>query len=745
LNTNQFYAADSSVPNVVAAYNYDSQDRIQQVLEPRGTNAFTYDKQGHMLQIATPEGVVNYEYEPIEGRRVRTYTVNSDLRYGYDLLGRISTVTVMKRDGITLTTPEVTTNNYTALGSLQKVYFPNGAWTFYQYDLMNRVTNVVNYNGTNGILSRYQYALGTNGVVKSVTETRLESNATYTTNQIAYTYDNLGRLTKEASVSPLSEANYTNSYVYSLVGNLLWRTNGATGEVIGYSYNTNDQLTVENSSVSGLFTNKYDWNGSLTNRASVGESSAYGYDFQNKLVRAVINRVESGHTVAITASYTNNYAGLRVRSVAAESVDGGGATVQTRLFLRDAKGGNAQVLEELPAIGSVPTVSYTIGGKVLSQSKNGVVSHLLGDGHGSTRLLTGPNGAVTDRYSFDAYGKMLGYNPGVVNQPTTAVLYSGEYLDRDLQQYYLQARYYNPSLGRYGAIDPFSPNQQSGANLYAYCGDDPINGSDPSGQYEVDVHRFLTQFLAREAGFTSQAEWIGRATQALDDAHDGRGASFDGTLIPNWSNMRKYHFVSKGRLQELRNAVDFNNPLYGYLKSPLGEYLHAYEDTFAHSPCEMGIDGGYYGDVTVCGAVIWGGGGVIGHGAQFHDPDHTWMEPEKALKMAKMIYGVLKDHAPAGSSPTDWSAIEGKVQAFVQYPPNVYLQYGFVQNPTFNGYNQKIKLLDSTFVLDQKYKDEFYDVPGFSPSNDDRYFYTLPTVDANIDASAFSIASFGFL
>ena len=745
LATNQFYAIGSGTPNVAAAYTYDSEDRTKQIFESRGTNAFTYDNQGHVLQVASPEGAVNYEYEPIEGRRVRTYTANSDIRYGYDLLGRISTVTVMKRDGAPVIPPEVTTNTYTALGSLQDVYYPNGVHAAYQYDVMNRLTNVVNYNNVGGILSRYQYAMGTNGVVKAVTEIRLESGGNYSTNQIAYTYDNLNRLVREASVSLLSEANYTNNYVYDLAGNLLWRTNGATGEVIAYSYNTNDQLLVESSSASGSFTNKYDTNGSLTNRASASESAAYVYDLQNRLTGATINRKEGVHSVAILAAYTNNYAGLRVRSVASETVDSGGANVQTNIFLFDTKSGGAQVLEELSSVGGVPTVSYTIGGRVLSQSKNGVVSHLLGDGHGSTRLLTGSTGAVTDRYSYDAYGKMLVFNPGVVNQPTTSALYSGEHLDRDLQQYNLQARYYNPSIGRFSAIDPFSPNQQSGANLYAYCGNDPINGSDPSGQYEVDVHRFLTQFLAREAGFTSQAEWIGRATQALDDAHDGRGASFDGTLIPNWWNMGRYHFVSKGRLQELRNAVDFNNPLYGYFKSPLGEYLHAYEDTFAHSPCEMGIDGGYYGDVTVCGAVIWGGGGIIGHGAQFHDPDHTWMEPEKALKMAKTIYGVLKDHAPAGSSPTDWSAIEGKVQAFVQYPPNVYDQYLFVQNVTFNGYNQKIKLLDSTFVLDDKYKEEFNDVLGHAPSNNNWRFGYLPTVNAYIDATAFSIASFGFL
>jgi hypothetical protein len=101
-------------------------------MNPRRCRAKKYLSVKHFLktfmlmQISSPEEAVNYEYEPVEDRRVRTYTTNSNLRYGYDALGRVQTVTVMMRNGVMLTTPEVKTNNYTALGSLQDVYYPNG-------------------------------------------------------------------------------------------------------------------------------------------------------------------------------------------------------------------------------------------------------------------------------------------------------------------------------------------------------------------------------------------------------------------------------------------------------------------------------------------------------------------------------------------------------------------------------------------------------------------------------------------
>jgi len=99
------------------------------------------------------------------------------------------------------------------------------------------------------------------------------------------------------------------------------------------------------------------------------------------------------------------------------------------------------------------------------------------------------------------------------------------------------------------------------------------------------------------------AEFIGRATQALDDPGSTRSAMLKGTILPNLSNMEKYHFVDREGLSDLFGKVDFNNPIAADEGKAIGEYLHALEDTFAHSPGGMGVDDGYYGDVSVCGNV----------------------------------------------------------------------------------------------------------------------------------------------
>ena len=415
------------------------------------------------------------------GYLTNTYTTKSDMRYGYDELGRSKTITVIKRDGVTLSTPEVTTNTYTKLGSLQNLYYPNGTRTFYQYDTLNHLTNMLHYGTTNQVLAQYQYTVASDGQRFGATEIRQESGGTYSTNTITWSNDSLHRLTKEVSTSTLSALAFTNSYTYDLAGNRLSKTNvsGAVTETITYTYNTNDQLLTEASSVNGTFTNSYDVNGSVTNRSSGTETNLFAYNLEGRLATAIVKRTESGQPIQQTNKYFYNQSGIRVRAEMTGSVNA------TNLFLNDAQNlsGFSQVLEEVPSAGATPTVTYTLGSQIISQKKSNTVSHLMPDGHGSTRLLTGTNGAISDRYTYDAYGKALDFTTGTLTPLSTKFLYTGEQFDADLQQYYLRARYYNPTVGRFSVPDQLdgTPNDPLSLHKYAYTQNNPVNSRDPSG------------------------------------------------------------------------------------------------------------------------------------------------------------------------------------------------------------------------------------------------------------------------
>ena len=63
---------------------------------------------------------------------------------------------------------------------------------------------------------------------------------------------------------------------------------------------------------------------------------------------------------------------------------------------------------------------------------------------------------VGGAHTCDAYGNAVNFTPGVlpVNFPLTKLLYMGKQFDTGLQQQYLRARYYDPTIGRFNRMDP---------------------------------------------------------------------------------------------------------------------------------------------------------------------------------------------------------------------------------------------------------------------------------------------------
>jgi RHS repeat-associated protein len=63
--------------------------------------------------------------------------------------------------------------------------------------------------------------------------------------------------------------------------------------------------------------------------------------------------------------------------------------------------------------------------------------------------------------------------------------YRGEQYDPDLGLYYLRARYYNPVTGRFLNVDPMAGD---GQRRYEFATADPVNGSDPSGNFVLESY-----------------------------------------------------------------------------------------------------------------------------------------------------------------------------------------------------------------------------------------------------------------
>ena len=195
----------------------------------------------------------------------------------------------------------------------------------------------------------------------------------------------------------------------------------------------------------------------------------------------------AGSQIVESTAQLYNYDGIRVRTTSHVIVNGAAQSASTNLFLVDPynRTGYPQVLEELPAVGAAPSVSYTIGDDIIAQSTapTGEGAYFLKDGHDSVRQLASSVSTVTDYYGYDAYGIMLGGNPTPANPSTTKMLYSGEQYDSMLNLYNLRARFYQPGTGTFMSMDPYagSPRDPQSLHKYAYCQGNPVNASDPSG------------------------------------------------------------------------------------------------------------------------------------------------------------------------------------------------------------------------------------------------------------------------
>jgi RHS repeat-associated protein len=151
----------------------------------------------------------------------------------------------------------------------------------------------------------------------------------------------------------------------------------------------------------------------------------------------------------------------------------------------------------------------------------GATSYLLSDHLGSTRAITNSSGTVTATASYDAWGNLT----GTTGTATTRFLYAGEYLDSASGFYYFRARWYDPATGEFTSLDP---EVAQTSQPFEYAIDDPVNNSDPSGDYPyyVDVR---TQGNAGVAWAQVDAQGSGRVR-----------VSFGFNSLPFYANLVGY-------------------------------------------------------------------------------------------------------------------------------------------------------------------------------------------------------------
>ena len=106
------------------------------------------------------------------------------------------------------------------------------------------------------------------------------------------------------------------------------------------------------------------------------------------------------------------------------------------------------------------------------------------DGLGSVVALSKYNTGtsqveIVERYSYDAFGTTTITTTSGCTSPGNPYMFTARRLDPETGLYYYRARIYSPALGRFLQPDPIG--YADGMNMYAYCGNNPVNYIDPWG------------------------------------------------------------------------------------------------------------------------------------------------------------------------------------------------------------------------------------------------------------------------
>ena len=115
--------------------------------------------------------------------------------------------------------------------------------------------------------------------------------------------------------------------------------------------------------------------------------------------------------------------------------------------------------------------------------KGGTLSYLLSDHLGSTSITTNSAGALGSELRYKPWGETR-YSNGTT---PTKYTYTGQYSNvSDFGLMFYNARWYDPSIGRFAQADSIVPGGVQGYDRYAYVKNNPLRYTDPTGHKDCE-------------------------------------------------------------------------------------------------------------------------------------------------------------------------------------------------------------------------------------------------------------------
>ena len=499
-------------------YSYNEVGELLTQVDAAGNKTtLTYDVLGRMIQrevfrpddLVTAEEYASWTYNNAEtplitpssasiGKLIKEYGEGGySKKYDYDNKGRVivSTETISNTEFSTQT-------YYDTHGRLSKIVYPSGKSVnngYGAYSFVNQVIDSENHIWWSGVgdYSDYdaygrlvQYRYGHNNLKSSLTyeastgyltEVQSWSNMEDTPQQFAayrYEYDHVGNVTRRQDelrnfsenfgydgLNRLTHVNDAQVVTYDDLGNITSKVG-----VGAYAYDLEHHHQVTSAGGIGY---QYDLNGNITKR---GSNSIWWTAF-NK-TRSIFGESGAGYTFYYDAGHHRV-----LETVMA------GETYWNKFFV----GG---LYEEEHRDGKIekrhyiPTPAGVIGVWLTSTDGTQSREYMVNDHLGSSSLVVREDGSTVSEYSYDAWGNPR--NPdnwavGLSDWPDYLANrgYTGHEMLEEIKLVHMNARIYDPVLGRFLSPDTyvqFEYNMQS-YNRYSYVINNPMRYTDPSGNF----------------------------------------------------------------------------------------------------------------------------------------------------------------------------------------------------------------------------------------------------------------------